>query len=157
VAPPRIVELTNEPTHFSVTMESTVSVFGLPVDSHFRFDLHGPGIEVVRVATPSRIIMRFLSTPIDDENIEFLALLHAPRQLVPGLTWLLQKFLRAGVARDVGQDALIWERKRYVEKPLLSDADGPIIAMRRWLAQFNEPAARGPLIGAAELARERSA
>jgi nitrite reductase/ring-hydroxylating ferredoxin subunit len=157
VAPPNIVEQTIEPTHFSVTMESTLSVFGLPVGSRFRFDLHGPGIEVVRVATPSRILMRFLSTPIDEENIEFLALLHAPRHLLPGLTWLLRRIYRASVARDAEQDARIWERKRYVDKPILSEADGPIIAMRRWLAQFNEPAARGPLIGAAELARERTA
>jgi phenylpropionate dioxygenase-like ring-hydroxylating dioxygenase large terminal subunit len=144
VAPPKIVEHTVEPTHFSVTMEAMLSLFGLRVGSRFRFDLHGPGIEIVHVATPSPMIFRFLSTPIDDGNIDFLALLQAPQQLVPGTTWLWRQLIRASVARDVNMDAHIWEHKRYLEKPILSDADGPIVMMRRWLSQFNEPALIAP-------------
>ena len=30
-----------------------------------------------------------------------------------------------------------WENKRYRERPLLSDGDGPILAFRRWYRQFD--------------------
>jgi nitrite reductase/ring-hydroxylating ferredoxin subunit len=161
IAPPRIVETIVEPTHFGVAMEATISLFGLEVGTQFRFDLHGPGVEVVRVATPSRILMRFLSTPVDAENIDFFALVYAPRLPVPGVTALLRRAYIASVTNDVERDIRIWERKRYIERPILSDADGPIIAMRRWLARFSDAqlsdaTAHGAIVAATDLLHGRS-
>jgi len=34
------------------------------------------------------------------------------------------------------RDAPIWETKKYLPKPAISKADGPIIAFRRWYSQF---------------------
>jgi phenylpropionate dioxygenase-like ring-hydroxylating dioxygenase large terminal subunit len=42
----------------------------------------------------------------------------------------------AEIARQYGQDIPIWENKRYLAKPLLCDGDGPILALRRYFAQF---------------------
>jgi phenylpropionate dioxygenase-like ring-hydroxylating dioxygenase large terminal subunit len=42
----------------------------------------------------------------------------------------------AEIARQYTQDIPIWENKRYWERPLLCDGDGPILEMRRYFAQF---------------------
>ena len=39
------------------------------------------------------------------------------------------------------EDVEIWENKRYVERPVLCDGDGPIGKLRKWYRQFFEPRA----------------
>ena len=34
------------------------------------------------------------------------------------------------------EDLEIWEHKAYLARPRLADTDGPIMAFRRWAAQF---------------------
>jgi 3-ketosteroid 9alpha-monooxygenase subunit A len=40
-------------------------------------------------------------------------------------------------------DLRIWENKRYVDSPALSDGDGPIGRLRRWYRQFYAAAPAG--------------
>lgn len=42
----------------------------------------------------------------------------------------------ADIVKQLNEDAPIWERKGYVEKPLLCANDGPIMKFRRWFSQF---------------------
>ena len=42
----------------------------------------------------------------------------------------------AEIARQYAQDIPIWENKRYLERPLLCDGDGPILELRRYFKQF---------------------
>jgi phenylpropionate dioxygenase-like ring-hydroxylating dioxygenase large terminal subunit len=42
----------------------------------------------------------------------------------------------AEIARQYAQDIPIWEHKRYLERPLLCDGDGPILELRRYFRQF---------------------
>jgi cholesterol 7-dehydrogenase len=37
------------------------------------------------------------------------------------------------------RDAPIWETKKYLPRPVISKADGPILAFRRWYSQFYSP------------------
>ena len=40
------------------------------------------------------------------------------------------------------EDVAIWENKRWRDRPILADGDGPIGELRSWFAQFFEaPAA----------------
>ena len=34
------------------------------------------------------------------------------------------------------EDRIIWSHKRYFEKPLLCDNDGPFAKFRKWYSQF---------------------
>ena len=52
------------------------------------------------------------------------------------MTSLLREASSWGLNREVGQDAPFWEAKRYVEKPILADGDGPIAEYRRYCKQF---------------------
>ncbi len=38
--------------------------------------------------------------------------------------------------RQLMQDAVIWRRKGYIENPILSSTDGPILKYREWYKQF---------------------
>ena len=40
------------------------------------------------------------------------------------------------IAQQVREDAVIWENKKYLEKPVLCDGDGPIALYRKWARQF---------------------
>ena len=46
----------------------------------------------------------------------------------------------AAIIRDLekqmAQDIVIWEHKKYWERPLLCDGDGPLSVYRRWMRQF---------------------
>jgi len=42
------------------------------------------------------------------------------------------KNLQVGFAEDIQ----IWENKRWRDRPMLCDGDGPIGALRRWYRQF---------------------
>jgi hypothetical protein len=45
--------------------------------------------------------------------------------------------------KQLNEDIPIWENKRYLERPLLCDGDGPIAEFRRWCLQFYSPQASG--------------
>ena len=38
--------------------------------------------------------------------------------------------------KQMSQDIIIWEHKKYYQKPLLCDGDGPFGDYRRWMSQF---------------------
>ena len=37
------------------------------------------------------------------------------------------------------RDAPIWETKKFLPRPQISKADGPILSFRRWYTQFYSP------------------
>jgi hypothetical protein len=34
------------------------------------------------------------------------------------------------------EDRIIWDRKKYFERPLLCNGDGPFLQFRKWYGQF---------------------
>ena len=40
------------------------------------------------------------------------------------------------IAQQMEEDRVIWNRKRYLEKPMLCDGDGPFAKFRKWYSQF---------------------
>ncbi|MCU1283281.1 MAG: ksha1 [bacterium] len=137
--PPRVLRRWTTDVSFHMDVETEARLFGFPMRSRIRFDLHGPGIEDARVLSPVPLLLRFLTTPIDDGLLDFMVLAYAPRSRIPFLPWLQAAFFRRRVAREVAQDARIWERKAFQPRPVLSEADGPIVALRTWLSRFYEP------------------
>jgi len=53
-----------------------------------------------------------------------------------GAQRLMRRLFAGRVAREVEQDRQIWERKAFLPRPVVSAADGPIVALRTWLTQF---------------------
>ena len=90
-----------------------------------------------------------LATPIDRELVEMVLVsqmreIRRPRRFISGLGFLpmklrhrlMNRIWMSQQKRDVLQDVVIWERKRYRPIPRLCRADGPIGTYRRYCRQF---------------------
>ena len=40
------------------------------------------------------------------------------------------------ICQQMEEDRVIWDRKKYYEKPMLCDGDGPFAKFRKWYKQF---------------------
>ena len=51
---------------------------------------------------------------------------------------LRQLFAALGpeIRRQLEQDVVIWEKKAYMDRPMLAASDGPILKYRQWYRQF---------------------
>jgi phenylpropionate dioxygenase-like ring-hydroxylating dioxygenase large terminal subunit len=131
------------------------TIFGLArawareVTGPLEITLVGPGCAINRASVEAGIELSytyvFFFTPLDDERVGMRSVLGIRRlgsRLAESL--LMRKAIREG-ARTIEQDIPIWENKRYRERPLLTDADGPIMQYRRWYQQFYPaPASAAP-------------
>lgn len=115
-------------------------IFGkLSLIMKFEVEVHGLGYSLVRIRVPSvgaRFHALILSTPIDEEHVHLRMALSMKRWGFPLLPLLIREIGLMRLDHEVSQDAPIWSTKRYVEKPLLVEGDGPIAAYRRYCQQF---------------------
>ncbi|WNL44236.1 Rieske 2Fe-2S domain-containing protein [Dyella sp. BiH032] len=118
---------------------------GLPFRMHL--DIHGLGYCHLTSELPqlgARIAALVLPTPTGEET---WVLRHAQRLRIPAfsrlpaplrdafyvpLTWYIDRWLKTQLTLDTR----IWNYRRYPEHPRLVQSDGPIMAYRRWAAQF---------------------
>ena len=109
------------------------------VTALFNVEVHGLGYSLVRIRVPrfgAQMHLLVLSSPVDAENIILRTSLAAKNMKSRALTYLLREAAALGIAKEISQDAPIWESKRYVEKPILAEGDGPIAEYRRYCKQF---------------------
>ncbi|HSN82349.1 MAG TPA: Rieske 2Fe-2S domain-containing protein [Polyangiales bacterium] len=110
-----------------------------PLTALFNVEVHGLGYSLVRIRVPrfdAEINLLVLSSPVDADNIVFRTSVAMKKWGPSALTHLIRELASLGVAREISQDAPIWEAKRYVEKPVLAEGDGPIAEYRRYCKQF---------------------
>ena len=99
--------------------------------------MYGPGFGVTRFEGVIETLLLITGIPLEQElhrtTIRFVV------KKLPGneeATRSVARAFVAEIARQYEQDIPIWENKRYLERPLLCDGDGPILAIRRYFAQF---------------------
>jgi len=102
--------------------------------------LCGPGVAInrasVRVGLDLSYVYVFFFTPIDVERVALWSMLTLKKVGNPLLHRILWAKARSEGGKTIDQDIPIWENKRYRERPLLSEVDGPVMAYRRWARQF---------------------
>ena len=115
-------------------------VFGkLSFVAKFEVEVHGLGYSLVRIHLPRfglRIHTLILSTPVDEERVHLRMGMSVKHWGFPPLPLLIREIASIGMDREVSQDVPIWATKRYIEKPLLVEGDGPIAEYRRYCKQF---------------------
>ena len=115
-------------------------------------NIHGLGYSFVEVNVNSfnmQTRLWVLATPIDGTTIEMTlasqvrhwrnakGVLRGMGFLPPRLrARIMNKVIISGQKRDVLQDVVIWDRKRFLPRPLLCRSDGEIIRFRRYCEQF---------------------
>ncbi len=63
----------------------------------------------------------------------------------PGISRLMAWIIVGQWVANWKADLPIWQDKVFVEKPILVGIDGPVRALRRWYAQFVDPAPAAPV------------
>ncbi|MEM7136142.1 MAG: hypothetical protein AAF500_06160 [Myxococcota bacterium] len=105
----------------------------------FKVEVHGLGYSLVRIHVPLanvRFHTLILSTPVDEEHVHVRMGMAMKHWGPLGIPTLIREIALGRLAYEVSQDAPIWEAKRYLDKPLLAEGDGPIGAYRRYCKQF---------------------
>jgi 3-ketosteroid 9alpha-monooxygenase subunit A len=96
----------------------------------------GPGFQTVRVTGITETLMVNTATPIDDDYTD-VSFAYSVKQAAGRSS---QQGVGAALIRDLekqmAQDIVIWENKKYFDKPLLCDGDGAFPVYRRWMRQF---------------------
>ena len=105
----------------------------------FNVEVHGLGYSLVRVHVERfgiELNLLVLSSPVEHGKI-VLRTASSVKHVGPRpVAHLIRAAATWGLNREVGQDAPIWETKRYVERPILAEGDGPIAEYRRYCKQF---------------------
>jgi phenylpropionate dioxygenase-like ring-hydroxylating dioxygenase large terminal subunit len=122
-------------------IERVFAIAGRSIGVEARFDVcvHGLGYSLVDwhvSALRSRMRSLILSTPVDHGKVHLrmAVAVSEPRSRI--LAALLRRASFWGLRTEVLADVPIWSRKRYVERPVLAEGDGPITTYRRWCEQF---------------------
>jgi len=97
----------------------------------------GPGVSVTEVHQgPLHMINYITQTPIDDELTD-VRLHFAMKRLPDEAASRAVAELNDRITQDqFRQDVPIWENRKYLEKPRLTEVDGPVAQYRRWFRQF---------------------
>lgn len=115
---------------------------------HITAQVHGMGFQTIRTQVSTRGGRMLLDTrvveglvPVSEGQLRMELLVQVRRLPVPGLTALAQARFAQAVFDDVTRDAQIWENKRFLDRPRLTGADGPIGPFRAWARRFYDQAA----------------
>ncbi len=97
---------------------------------------HGPAFQTVHLTGIIETLMVNTATPIDAEytDVSFAYSVHR----IDGAD--SNHGVGAAIIRDLekqmSEDIVIWEHKKYFRRPLLCDGDGQIGTYRKWMRQF---------------------
>jgi nitrite reductase/ring-hydroxylating ferredoxin subunit len=97
----------------------------------------GPGVSVTEVQQgPLQMVNYITQTPIDDEQTDVR--LHFSMKRLPddAATRAVAEINDRITNEQFEQDVPIWENRAYLEKPRLTENDGPVAQYRRWFRQF---------------------
>lgn len=118
--------------HIKVT---AVSQDGVEVKT--RTTTCGPGIVAVEVREGDLDMLTYITqTPVDEEHTEITICFSMRALDDETLTNSIADLNAKTTNQQFTQDIPIWENKRYLTKPILTQVDGPIAAYRRWYNRF---------------------
>jgi phenylpropionate dioxygenase-like ring-hydroxylating dioxygenase large terminal subunit len=116
-----------------------VGMPGMTNDVILDVTLHGLGHMVVQTHVRNvdiRARQRIYSTPVDGDKTEIRGVVNVKKLDDPDASEQVADLFYQAYVTDFAQDFPIWENKKYREKPILSNADGPFMPYRKWAKQF---------------------
>ncbi len=96
----------------------------------------GPGQSSTRFTGIAETLLIAAVTPVEKDEVRVRFCFTQPRnQASPIAAMMAQGFIHE-VCRQLDQDKVIWDRQRYLDKPIICDGDGPILRFRQYYRQF---------------------
>ncbi|MFI4975353.1 MAG: aromatic ring-hydroxylating dioxygenase subunit alpha [Caulobacterales bacterium] len=106
------------------------------VDSRIVAKMIGPGQSATRFTGIAETLLIAAVTPVEKDEVRVRFCFTQPRGQVEGLSAMAARGFIHEVCRQLDQDKVIWDRQRYMAKPIVCDGDGPILPFRQWYRQF---------------------
>jgi nitrite reductase/ring-hydroxylating ferredoxin subunit len=117
-----------------------------PVDGSIVSNYEGLGFGTARFTGICEALLVLATTPIHAERLDVRFSLTVDGATGASPERGVGRAIIADIIQQFVEDTPIWENKRFREKPLFCDGDGPIAHYRRWAAQFyaNRPGSGAP-------------
>ena len=97
---------------------------------------HGLGVGVTYFRGVVETAVLVSGTPIDTGRVHHRLGFFVKKTDSDEITERVAGAFSREISRQFDEDIPIWENKVYLERPALSDGDGPIGEIRRWASQF---------------------
>jgi 3-ketosteroid 9alpha-monooxygenase subunit A len=95
----------------------------------------GAGLSVVRFSGICDTVLMANLTPVED-GVTRAKYAFIQRADAGASASRVGQAIIDDIRQQMEEDRIIWARKRYLEKPMLCDGDGPFAKFRRWYGQF---------------------
>ncbi len=106
------------------------------VEARIEARMIGPGQSATRFTGVAETLLVAAVTPIEKDEVRVRFCFTQPRtQATPVAAMVAHGFIHE-VCRQLDQDKVIWDRQRYLPKPIICDGDGPILRFRQYYNQF---------------------
>jgi len=117
------------------------------VASRIEAKMIGPGQSATRFTGLAETLLVAAITPVEKDEVRVRFCFTQPKAQNEGISSMAAKAFIHEVCRQLDQDKIIWDRMRYLERPIVCDGDGPILRFRKYYNQFyaewvKEPSAK---------------
>jgi 3-ketosteroid 9alpha-monooxygenase subunit A len=106
------------------------------VMSRIEASMFGPGQTSTRFSGLAETLLVAAVTPVEKDEVRLRFCFTQPKAQTEGLAAMAAAGFVYEVCRQLDQDKVIWDRQRYLERPVICDGDGPILRFRQWYRQF---------------------
>jgi 3-ketosteroid 9alpha-monooxygenase subunit A len=96
----------------------------------------GPGQSATRFTGIAETLLIAAVTPVEKDEVRVRFCFTQPREQADPLASMAAMGFIHEVCRQLDQDKVIWDRQKFMARPVVCDGDGPILPFRQWYAQF---------------------
>jgi phenylpropionate dioxygenase-like ring-hydroxylating dioxygenase large terminal subunit len=132
------LELRTEGHRFFMTSAVPWRRLGRTFTVRLDIESSGPGVTITRGEAGVRFVAIGCSMPVEHDRIVHRVTFLLPKAVPAPPRWLLARIMMRATMGELVKDVPIWESKVCLPRPVLSDADGPIVRFRTWTKQFTE-------------------
>lgn len=100
---------------------------------------HGPGFQLSKWDGFLQARLINANTMIDTGKMTLRFGVMLKKGKDPRQTEQFQQLYVENLSKGFQEDVDIWLEKRFVERPILCDGDGPVMRLRKWYSQFYTP------------------
>jgi 3-ketosteroid 9alpha-monooxygenase subunit A len=112
-----------------------------PVDGCIDANSFGFGCGFTRFTGICETVLMASTTPIDEESCDIRFAFTQRKENGQKPVGGVGAAIIRDIVKQLNEDIPIWENKKYLDRPVLCDGDGPIAEFRRWCQQFYSPQA----------------
>ena len=96
----------------------------------------GPGLANIRFSGICETVLLANMTPVNAQNTRAMYAFIQKKVAGEATAGRVGEAIVANICQQMEEDRIIWNRKKFYERPLLCDGDGQFAKFRKWYGQF---------------------